>query len=129
MNEKPEVKKRAAPPALAGGGGAILHLTITDKAALHTVYMPFVRGGGFFVPTPRPFQMGDEVFVLVSLWDDAQPTPVLGNVVWITPMGVQGKRAAGIGVRFKQQEGEALRARVETLLAGLAKSDRITHTM
>jgi len=111
------------------GGGAILHLTISDKMALHSVYMPFVKGGGFFVPTPRQFRLGDEVFVLVSLWDETDPVPVLGHVIWVTPMGAQGKRAAGIGVQFKPKENDALRARIEDLLAGLSKSDRVTHTL
>jgi len=31
----------------------ILPLTIKDKTALYNAYMPFVRGGGLFVPTAK----------------------------------------------------------------------------
>ena len=113
----------------SGGGGSILHLAVSDKSALQTVYMPFIKGGGIFVPTPRPFRLGDEVFVLLTLWDDPEPLPILGNVIWSTPADAQAKRAAGIGIQFGSEEGENLRARIETLLAGLIKSDRPTHTM
>jgi type IV pilus assembly protein PilZ len=56
--------------------------------------------------------------------------PVAGKVVWVTPAGAQGNRAAGIGVQFADSaEGEAVRSRIETLLAGAQGSDKPTHTM
>ncbi|RXE02893.1 PilZ domain-containing protein, partial [Xanthomonas perforans] len=49
---------------------------------------------------------------------------------WTTPAGAQGNRAAGIGVQFPDgPEGEAVRNKIETLLAGLTTSDKPTHTM
>lgn len=30
----------------------ILSLALKDKAALYSAYMPFVKSGGIFVPTP-----------------------------------------------------------------------------
>ena len=38
----------------------ILSLAIKDKATLYNSYMPFVKGGGIFVPTPRRYSLGDE---------------------------------------------------------------------
>jgi type IV pilus assembly protein PilZ len=50
--------------------------------------------------------------------------------VWVTPAGAQGNRPAGIGVQFGDTaEGEAVRGRIEALLAGMLDSDRATYTM
>ena len=46
---------------------------------------------------------------------------------WVIP---KGNRMAGIGVQFADtQEGENVRGRIETLLAGTANSEKPTHTM
>ncbi|MCF5990217.1 PilZ domain-containing protein, partial [Xanthomonas perforans] len=93
-------------------------------------YMPFVKGGGIFVPTPKRYMLGDEVFLLLTLPDSSERLPVAGKVIWTTPAGAQGNRAAGIGVQFPDgPEGEAVRNKIETLLAGLTTSDKPTHTM
>jgi type IV pilus assembly protein PilZ len=107
----------------------ILSLTIKDKSALYAAYMPFVKGGGLFIPTKKEYQLGDEVFMLLSLMDDTEKIPVAGKIVWITPVGAQGNRAAGIGVQFSDQDDGAARNKIEGYLAGALDSDRPTHTM
>ncbi|MCC8742801.1 PilZ domain-containing protein [Xanthomonas euvesicatoria] len=104
----------------------ILSLALKDKPALYSAYMPFVKGGG----TPKRYMLGDEVFLLLTLPDSSERLPVAGKVIWTTPAGAQGNRAAGIGVQFPDgPEGEAVRNKIETLLAGLTTSDKPTHTM
>jgi type IV pilus assembly protein PilZ len=115
-------------PATRGARNGILSLAIKDKAVLHAAYMPFVRNGGLFIPTKKDYQLGDEVFMLLNLMDEAEKIPVAGTVVWITPKGAQGARAAGIGVQFADQDDVA-RTRIENYLAGALQSDRHTHTM
>ncbi len=107
----------------------ILSLTIKDKSALYAAYMPFINGGGLFIPTKKSYNLGDEVFMLLTLMDDTEKIPVAGKVIWITPMGAQGNRAAGIGVQFSDQDDGAARNKIEGLLAGALESDRPTHTM
>ena len=107
----------------------ILSITIKDKSALYAAYMPFVRGGGLFIPTKKEYQLGDEVFMLLTLMDDPEKIPVAGKIVWITPVGSQGNRAAGIGVQFSSQDEGAARNKIEGYLAGALDSDRPTHTM
>ncbi|MCK7594729.1 PilZ domain-containing protein [Pseudomarimonas salicorniae] len=118
---------------MIGGGMArqgILSLAIKDKAALYNAYMPFVKGGGIFVPTAKKYGLGDEVFILLTLLDDKERLPVAGKVCWVTPPGSQGNRTAGIGVQFNDSvEGEAVRGKIETLLAGILNADKPTHTM
>jgi type IV pilus assembly protein PilZ len=54
---------------------------------------------------------------------------VAGKIIWITPVGAEGNRAAGIGVQFSDQDGGMARNKIEGYLAGALKSDRPTHTM
>lgn len=115
------------PPNLGPRNG-ILSLTIKDKSVLYAAYMPFVKRGGLFIPTNKSYRLGDEVFMLLNLMDEQEKIPVAGKVIWITPKGAQGNRAAGIGVQFS--EGDTIaRNKIETYLAGALKSDRPTHTM
>lgn len=116
------------------GGGTprqgILSLQIKDKLSLYQAYMPFVKGGGLFVPTNRKYSLGDDVFILLSLADEKDRLPVPGKVIWITPVGAQGNRQAGIGVQFNEgSDGEAVRTKIESLLAGVLSSDKPTNTM
>ncbi|MEJ6656385.1 MAG: PilZ domain-containing protein [Pseudomonas sp.] len=114
--------------AASGPRNGILSLTIKDKSVLYAAYMPFVKQGGMFIPTNKSYQLGDEVFMLLSLMEEPEKIPVAGKVIWITPRGAQGNRAAGIGVQFSDQDNTA-RSKIETYLAGALKSDRPTHTM
>ncbi|MEQ1602994.1 MAG: PilZ domain-containing protein [Methylophilaceae bacterium] len=114
-------------------GGApkhgVLSLTIKEKAALYSAYMPFVQGGGLFIPTSKSFKIGDEVFMLLSLLEDPVKLKVVGHVIWITPI-TQGNRLQGIGVQFSEKDGgiEA-RNKIEVLLGSALNSARSTHTM
>lgn len=109
-------------------GGGIINLAIKDKQSLYSVYMPFIKGGGLFVNTTRQYKMGDEVFVLLSLMEDAERLPVTGKVVWINPRQ-QGMRPAGIGIQFSGDDSAAARRKIETHLAGALQADRPTYTM
>ena len=112
----------------ANSRSGILSLTIKDKAVLYSAYMPYLDNGGLFVPTNKPYKVGDEVFMLLSLMDEADKIPIAGRVVWVTPRGAQGNRTAGIGVQFSEQDATA-NAKIENHLAGSLQSDRPTHTM
>lgn len=108
----------------------VLSLNIREKAALYAAYMPFLKGGGIFIPTNRAYQLGEEVFMLLSLMDDPQRIAVQGKVVWITPDGVQGNRTQGIGVQFTNDDiGASARAQIEQALGETLASSRPTHTM
>lgn len=107
----------------------VLSLTIKDKAVLYTAYLSFTQQGGLFIPTQRPFSLGDEVSMVLTLMEETEKFPVLGTVVWITPKGAQGNRAPGIGVQFKGEESQRVRNKIETFLAGALKSGNPTHTL
>jgi type IV pilus assembly protein PilZ len=67
--------------------------------------------------------------MLLTLMDETEKIPVAGKIIWITPKGAQGNRAAGVGVQFSNLDNGAARNKIETYLAGALKSERPTHTM
>lgn len=118
------------PRSISSGRAGMLSLTIKERTALYAAYLPFVKRGGLFIPTNRPYQMGDQVYMLLSLMDDPNKLPISGKVVWITPNGAQGNRQQGIGVQFDDNDGSTLvRGKIEGVLGNAMKATRHTHTM
>lgn len=111
------------------GRQGILTLSINDKNSLYAAFMGFIKDGGLFIATPNQYQLGDEVFVLLSLMEETDKIPMVGRVVWITPRGAQGSRIPGIGIQFTEKDGGLARKKIETFLAGTQDSERPTHTM
>ena len=108
----------------------VLSLSIKEKSALFAAYMPFIKGGGLFIPTNKSYKMGEEVFMLLTLMEAPSKLPVSGKVVWVTPTGAHGSRTQGVGVQFAFNEsGKAAQNKIEGLLGGSLKSVRPTHTM
>ena len=118
---------KSAPPAMGRQG--IMSLSLKDKGALYAAYMPFIKNGGMFIPSAKAYQLGDEVFILLTLMDETEKLPVAGRIVWLTPKGAQGNRPAGIGVQFSEIDGGATRNKIEGYLAGLLQAERATNTL
>jgi type IV pilus assembly protein PilZ len=125
-----------APAAATAGPGAgvgrpsVLSLPIKEKAALYAAYMPFLANGGIFVPTNKPYKIGDEIYLILTLMDDATKYPIAGKVAWITPAGAANNKAQGIGVHFSSDEsGQRVKLRIEELLGAALRSSRATHTL
>jgi type IV pilus assembly protein PilZ len=115
--------------AAAAGRPSVLSLAIKEKAALYAAYMPYLRNGGIFVPTNKPYQLGDEVYLILTLMDDPTKLPIAGKVIWVSPAG-GGSRQPGIGVHFPADEGGLnARKRIEDVLGTALKSARPTHTI
>jgi type IV pilus assembly protein PilZ len=67
-------------PSPATPRPSVIQLAIKEKAALYTAYIPLFADGGVFIPTTRDYQLGDDVYVLLSLPDDPQRYPIAGKV-------------------------------------------------
>jgi type IV pilus assembly protein PilZ len=120
----------AMPNGAAGGRPAVLSLSIKEKAALYAAYMPYLKNGGIFVPTNRSYNIGDEVYLILTLLDDPTRLPVAGKVVWISPSGGGASKTPGIGVHFPADEsGIMARRRIEDALGAALRSSRPTHTI
>lgn len=107
----------------------VLSLAIKEKSALYAAYMPYIKGGGLFIPTNKVYKIGEEVFMLLSLVDEPVKFKVVGKVVWTTPTA-SANRPQGIGVQFSEKDGGLeVRNKIESILGGTLKSNRATHTM
>lgn len=58
--------------------GGIIQANIPDIETLFASYMPFVAGGGLFIPSNQTVKLGDEVFVLTTLPEQSQKIPLTG---------------------------------------------------
>jgi type IV pilus assembly protein PilZ len=110
-----------------GPRGGMLTLHLNDKNILYASYLSFLKNGGLFVPTDKPYRLGDDVFIALTLMGEKMP--VAGKVVWINPKGVQGGRPAGIGVQFGDLDQGKTRNEIEKQLTGSLTAERPTYTM
>ena len=109
---------------------SVMSLTIRERSGLYAAYMPFLQNGGIFIPGNRPCQLGEEVFLLLSLMQDEARYPVAGKVAWITPARATGNRTQGVGVRFPSDDKtQQLKMRIEQILGAHLASDRPTQTL
>jgi type IV pilus assembly protein PilZ len=109
---------------------SVLSLPIKEKAALYAAYMPFLNHGGIFVPTTKPYKIGDEIYLILTLMDDATKYPIAGKIAWITPPAANNNKAQGIGVHFSNDEsGIRVKQRIEEVLGAAIGSTRATHTL
>ncbi|MDO4232629.1 MAG: PilZ domain-containing protein [Lautropia sp.] len=124
---------QSTPLSAPGGASAarpgVMPLSIREKSALLAAYMPFLENGGLFVPTQKPAQLGDELYIVLTLMDDPAKTALPGKVVWITPPGTTG-RPQGVGVHFnKTAASEQVRDKIEKLLGPALKSTNSSYTI
>ena len=119
-----------APVASSAPRPSVIQLAIKEKAALYAAYIPMFAEGGIFIPSAREHQLGDDVYVLITLPDDPQRYPVAGKVAWITPPNASGGRTQGVGVSFPVDEKtRVLRVRIEEILGTAIHSSKPTQTI
>ncbi len=106
----------------------VIPLLIRDQDHLYKSFMPFLDNGGLFVETSKPFLMGQQVVMVVSLPDSDEKKPVQGAVAWITPGAAQGGMKRGVGVHFIDDSGKALSQRIIAMLGKRLTSDEPTYT-
>ncbi len=130
MADAPVISTSAAANGAAVARPSVLSLPIKEKAALYAAYMPFLANGGIFVPTNKPYKIGDEIYLILTLMDDPTKYPIAGKIAWITPAGANNNKAQGIGVHFSSDEsGQRVKLRIEELLGAALRSSRATHTL
>lgn len=119
-----------ASPASTAARPSVVQLAIKEKGALYAAYIPLFKEGGVFIPTAREYQLGADVYVLMTLPDDTQRYPIAGKVAWVTPPRAAGNRTQGVGVRFPNDEkSRLLKLKIEEILGAHLASDRPTQTI
>ena len=109
-------------------GKNVIPLTIKDKTSLHNYYMPFVKGGGLFIPNLTEYELGDEASIVLDLMEESDELVFSGVVVWVAKKGVKSPHTAGIGVRFNDPDN-VVKDKIETYLTGSLTSTETTATM
>jgi len=117
-------------PAATTPRPSIVQLAIKEKAALYAAYIPLFKEGGIFIPTLREYNLGDDVYVLLTIPDDIQRYPIAGKVAWVTPPKASGNRTQGVGIRFPADEkSRILKVKIEQILGSSLSSERPTQTI
>ncbi len=98
----------------------LLNLELRDDAALHSSYMPFIRGGAIFVPTKKTdHSFGDEVVISMHLQSTNKKLAIPGKVVWIAPESCE-RGTQGLGVQFAGTTKAKVKLIIETMLGNRA---------
>jgi type IV pilus assembly protein PilZ len=127
-----EIDSRSGAIAPTGGGSrpSVIQLVFREKGALYAAYIPLFAEGGLFVPSTRDYQLGDDIYLLLSLPGDPQRYPVAGKVGWLTPANTPGGRTQGVGVRFPADEkSRVLKIKIEEVLGTAISSSKPTQTL
>jgi len=125
-----ETSLSGPPPESQGVRPSVIQLVFREKGALYAAFIPLFSEGGLFVPSHRTYQLGEDLYLLLSLPDDPQRYPVAGKVAWITPANASGGRTQGVGVRFPVDEkARQLKLKIEQILGTQIASSKPTQTV
>ncbi len=99
----------------------ILKLPLNDVAALHSSFMPFVRGGAIFVPTKDTdiYKFGDEIIISMHLKSTDKKLAIPGKVMWIAPQSCE-RGTQGLGIQFMGTTKAKVKLIIETMLGNRA---------
>ncbi len=98
-----------------------LSMAISDKAALHACYMPFIKDGAIFVPTTERFGLHHDVVLQLRLVEEGKKLVISGRVIWIsTGMGQRGT-SPGVGLQFTGEHRLRVKQFIEEVLGDLLK--------
>ena len=111
------------------GRNSVISIAIKDKQALYMAYMPFIKNGGLFIPTQKPFELGEEMFLLVKIIDETEPVSISGKVVWVSPAGALDNRPQGVGIQFTNEDADKTVHLIESKLGASLSLARPTHTL
>ncbi len=104
----------------------VLELIISNKTSLHASYMPFLKGGGLFVPTEKDFNFGDEVIVVTNIAYLNKKIAIPGKVAWISSKSGANSQQ-GIGIVFFGPTKLKIKLAVESILGDLANKPALNH--
>ena len=111
------------------GRGGILTCHIDNVEMLYASYLSFVTNGALFVPSNQVKEIGEEVFIAVTLPNSSERLPMNGKIVWVNSKD-QANRPAGFAVQIGTDvAGLTIKNEIERLLAGKVDSLQSTYTM
>ncbi|MFZ2738340.1 MAG: PilZ domain-containing protein [Burkholderiaceae bacterium] len=107
----------------------VIQVSFKDSAELFDCYIPQFVDGGIFIVTARDFQLGDDIYLLLTLLDEPHRYPIAGKVSWMTPDKAAGGRSQGVGIQFpKDERSLALKLKIEEILTAYQSPNPHTQT-
>lgn len=106
-------------------------VVVNDKRELYRCYMPFIKGGGIFIPfndevNSSKITPGQKVFIVFSMLENKMKIPIHGKVVWINRGGLN----KGYGVAFGDTVPmKTLKENIENNIADLMAKKEPTYTL
>lgn len=94
----------------------MLNYVIKDPVELNLSYMPFIKEGGLFVPTPQVYNLGDRIALDLQLPGKKEALRIEGKVIWITPRNALHHVLPGIGIQFIGSNAQSIRGQIENQL-------------
>jgi type IV pilus assembly protein PilZ len=101
---------------------------------LYKSYMPFIQGGGVFVPTEESYALGEQCLLVLKV-PGHDELSIVSYVVWIVPTSTaarggmrSGRWVRGVGLRFTGKEGVQARALIDKTLGRQLGSVQQTFT-
>lgn len=93
----------------------ILNYVLNDLVELNLSYMPFITGGGLFVPTETEFLLGEKICVDLKISEEKNML-IDGKVIWITPKNALHHVLAGVGIQFEGSHATEIKKMIESYL-------------
>jgi type IV pilus assembly protein PilZ len=106
-------------------------VSISDRRELYKCYMPFIKGGGLFIPFTEDMNqsklvIGQKIFLLFSMLDSKNKVPIHGKVVWIQKGGIY----KGYGIAFGDTPAmKSLKDSIEEQISDLLAKKEPTFTL
>lgn len=110
---------------------SVLNVQISSLETLRQMYMPFISGGGLFIPSAGSLPtMGHELFLTLSLPRLTVREATIARVVWVREYDHPAPPCdcRGFGLQFCSQENR-LRTQLENLLAARLNDAAPTCTL
>lgn len=106
-------------------------ITIDDPKELYRCFMPFIKGGGLFLPfnqdvTAEKISPGQKIFVIFTILKNTKKVPIPGIVIWIQPYG----KLMGYGIQFPDNPAmKSLVDNIKDAITDFSNRREPTYTM
>lgn len=106
----------------------IVKLNIANRHELLKCYIKQFKLGGLFVKGKYDYQLGDKVFLLVTLMETNESLAINGVVGWVSTNLTAGY-PEGVGCQFdNDKSGIAAKNKIEMLLGSALNKDYNSYT-
>ena len=94
----------------------VVQYEIKDPLELNLAYMPFIIGGGIFVPSFESYVLGELITVNLVLPAKIDTILIEGKIIWITPNNALHHVLPGIGIQFIGNNAQTNKSKIEVNL-------------